>query len=121
MGLEIKGLWNAHLCCMTRSMLDIHLIRHLFPTRWLKIICSPTICFDPHIDQIGETPTLTQMIHGASFGNGAITPGALVCFAPWLDTIEPVVTLGKDKSQPDDRRLPKTQALPIAIGREAVV
>src|SRR5205823_2120934 len=56
------------------SMLDIHLIRHLFPTRWLKIICSPTICFDPHIDQIGETPTLTQMIHGASFGNGAITP-----------------------------------------------
>src|SRR3982751_6202959 len=74
MCLEIKGLWNAHLCCMTRSMLDIHLIRHLFPTRWLKIICSPTICFDPHIDQIGETPTLTQMIHGASFGNGAITP-----------------------------------------------
>src|SRR3982751_3386896 len=74
MCLEIKGLWNAHLCCMTRSMLDIHLIRHLFPTRWLKIICSPTICFDTHIDQIGETPTLTQMIHGASFGNGAITP-----------------------------------------------
>ena len=48
------------------------------------------------------------------------TQGALVCCAPRCDTIEPVVTLGKDKGHPDDRRLAETQALPIAIGREVV-
>jgi hypothetical protein len=49
------------------------------------------------------------------------TQGALVCFAPRRDTLEPVVALGEDKGQPYDRRLAETQALPIAIGREVVV
>jgi hypothetical protein len=49
------------------------------------------------------------------------TQGTLVCFAPRLDTIEPVVALGEDEGQPDHRRLAETQALPMAIGREVVV
>ena len=49
------------------------------------------------------------------------TQGTLVCFAPRFDTREPVVALGKDKGQPNGRRLVETQTLPIAIGEEVVV
>jgi hypothetical protein len=44
-----------------------------------------------------------------------------MCFAPRLDAIEPVVALGEDEGQPNDRRPAETQSLPIAIGREVCV
>ncbi len=47
--------------------------------------------------------------------------GPLVSCDPRLDTIEPAVTLREDASQPDERRLAETQALPIPIGEEVSI
>ena len=70
--------------------------------------------------QVGEDrrqPVIGQStrLHPAA---EAPTEGALVCFAPRLDAIEPMVALGEDEGQPYDRRPAETQALPIAIGWE---
>src|SRR5262249_49134094 len=46
---------------------------------------------------------------------------ARMFFAPRLDTIEPVVTLGEDEGQPHNCRPAETPALPIAIGRNVCI
>ncbi len=66
---------------------------------------SPIIGQVPWFHRAAETPT----------------QGALVGCGPGLDPREPVVALGEDEGQPDDRRFAETQALPLAMGEEVVV
>jgi len=42
-------------------------------------------------------------------------------FAPRLDAIEPVVTLGEDEGQPHACRPAQTQSLLMALGREVCI
>ena len=49
------------------------------------------------------------------------TQGPLVGPYPRLDVREPVVRLGDDESQPDNRHLSQTQPRPMAVGREMFV
>ena len=51
----------------------------------------------------------------------APTERALMFFDPLLDVIEPVVALGEDEGQPDNRHPSETQSRPIAVSREVVV